>query len=163
MRRRRSPAAPVPFVERRVERVGPDVGDGDRDPADEVDERQAAEGPLVDEPQLRAAVRERQPDPQVGLVLLPVLADQQLAAHAEVGKDGVLTPVEGQPQVLAAAVRRGQGAAGEPGREVGATGHVPANGARVEDLDGGHRAPRDPPLEPPADDLDLGQLRHARP
>ena len=68
--------------------------------------------------------------------------------------------VERQPQVLAAAAGAGDGPSGEAGGEVGTAGDVPPYGARVVDTDGGDRAAGDPALDPAADDLDLGQLRH---
>ena len=126
------------------------------------DDGQPAERALVDEAQLRAAVGEREPDPQVRLVRASRLPHQQLAAHAEVGEHARRRrPSQRQPQVLAApaGAGRGCGRASRDGEVVAAAG-VPAYRAGVGDVDVGDGAAGDPPLEAAADDLDLGQLRH---
>ena len=67
-------------------------------------EEQVAERPLIGEAQVRAAVAEGEPDPDVRRQRLGPVADQQLAAHAQVGEQRVVAGR--QPQVLAAAPRR---------------------------------------------------------
>ncbi len=96
------------------------------------------------------------------------IAQQQLAAHAEVGEQGVLghrrrarRPYRhGQPQVLAAAARAGDGEPAGGGGEVVGAGRVPPDRARVQHLGRADGAADDMPFQAPADDLDLGQLRH---
>ena len=126
----------------------------------EVVERQPAERALVDEAQLAPAVGEREAGAEVGLVRRVAGLDQQLAAHPEVGDQGGVAAVETEPEVLPAPRGRRHGAAAQPGLEIGATTLVAADGARVQHLRLGDRATRDPPLEAPTDDLDLGQLGH---
>ena len=63
----------------------------------------------------------------------PRLLDEQLAAHAEVGEQGVAV-VERQPEVLAAAPGGLEPAAGERRGEAGRAAEVAADRARVEDL-----------------------------
>jgi hypothetical protein len=151
-------------VERGVERVPGDVGHrGRHDRAAGLDQRvdrEAAERALVHEPQLATAVRERQPDPQVLLVRRVGALDEQLPAHAEVGGDG-LAGVQRQPQVLAAALRRGDRPAHDPPGEVRGTGLVPPDRPGVVHLDRVDGPAGHPPREAVADDLDLGELGHA--
>jgi len=85
--------------------------------------------------------------------------DQELSAHAQV-RDQRVGGVEREPQVLAASAGPQHRPAGEPGGKVDASCRVPPNRARVQDRDPVDRAPDDPPLQAPADDLDLGQLGH---
>ena len=118
-----------------------------------------AEGPLVDEAQLPAAVGEGEPDPQVGLERLVGRYDEQLTAHPEVPGEGV-AGVQRQPEVLAAAAGAEHGAPDQHVGEVLRAGQVPTYRPGVMDLDAGDRAAGDACLQAEADDLDLGQLRH---
>jgi hypothetical protein len=147
----------------RVHRVAADVRDRGRQPGavdgHEVVDEEAAEGALVDEPQLRAAVGEVEPDAQVLLVGCAFRLDQQLAAHAEMGEQrDVRVRLVGQlePQVLAPALGRGDRAPGEPAGEVGRAEQVPPDRPRVEHPDGRDRAAGDMPIEACAHHLDLG-------
>ena len=77
------------------------------------------------------------------------LLDEQLAAHAQVGDQGAagggaVGLGQRQPQVLAAAVGVGERAPGQRGDEVLGALEVPADGARVVDLDGRRRCGRRP-------------------
>jgi hypothetical protein len=65
-----------------------------------------------------------------------------------------------QPQVLAPSPGSIDRPAGQAGHEVGRAGLVPANRARVQDLDRLDTPSHDELLEPAPDYLDLGQLRH---
>jgi hypothetical protein len=128
-------------------------------------DRQAAERALVDEPQLATAVGEAEPRPQVRLVGLRRLLHQQLAAHAEVGDEGLagrgaVGLGQRQPQVLPPAAGGGQRAAGDRGGEVLDALEVPPDGSRVVHLDRGDGAAGHPALQSAPDHLDLGQLRH---
>ena len=75
---------------------------------------------LVHEAQIGAAVGEREPGPDVRGERPVRLADHELAAHAEVGDQGV--GIDGQPQVLAAPADIADGGPGQRGREVVRTG-----------------------------------------
>ena len=99
-------------------------------------DRQPAEHPLVDEPQLAAsaAPSRREPHPQVPLVGRAGRLDQHLAAHAEVAEQGVAV-VERQPEVLAAAAGGLDPAAGQRGGEAGRAARVAAYRAGVQHLD----------------------------
>ena len=159
-------------VEGRVQRVAGDVRDRRRDlaagrPGQRLD-REPAEGALVDVAQLAAAVGEAQPGAQVRAGRLAGRQHQQLAAHAEMAEQRRAAGLPGdagggqrQPQVLAAPARAQHGPAEQPRDHVVRAGEVPAGGARVQHLRGGHRPAGDPPVQAAADDLDLGQLRHA--
>ena len=125
-----------------------------------------AEGALVDEAQLAAAVGEGEPDPQVRLVGLRRAA-RPAAGRSCRGAPTSAVPV-GAPSGSAAAAtgtcraggrRRASGRSARR-RSRSAPGEVPAHGARVEHLDGGDGAAGDPALQAAPDDLDLGQLRH---
>ena len=70
-------------------------------------ERQVTERPLVGEAQVRTAVGEGEPDPDVRATAAGRVPDQQLAAHAQVGEQRVVA--DGQPQVLPAPPRAGDG------------------------------------------------------
>jgi hypothetical protein len=146
-------------VEVRVDRVTGDVRDHRRHRVAARYDQQPAEGALVDEAQLPAAVGEAQPHVQVLLQRAVARHDEQLPAHAEVPGQGV-AGVQRQPQVLAPPLRRQDGAPGEPADEVVGTRSVPAHRARVRDLHLLDRASRDAALQPEPDGLDLGQLRH---
>jgi hypothetical protein len=155
-------------VEAGVQRVDRDVRQPGRDAvAGSLLDGQPAEGPLVDEAQLAAAVGEPEPGTQVHLVGLVGLLDEQLAAHAEVrdqrpvGRAAVGLGHR-QPQVLAAAMGGGEGAAGERADEVLGALEVAAHRPRVVHLDGGDGAAGDPAVQAAPDDLDLGQLGHVR-
>jgi hypothetical protein len=87
--------------------------------------------------------------------------DEELPAHAEVGQEGVGV-VQRQPEVLAAAAHPGHDPARGGGCEVRRSGQVPADRARVEDLDGVDAVTHDVLRQTSAYDLDLGQLGHVR-
>ncbi len=70
--------------------------------------------------------------------------------------------VEREPEVLAAAAGGEHPAAGEPVREVGGPGGVPAHRARVQHLDPLDRPADDVRVQAAADHLDLGKLGHGR-
>ena len=86
-------------------------------------------------------------------------AHKQLAAHAQVGRQGA-SVVQGQPQELPAADGRGQGAPGELVDEGLRSPVLAAQRTRVEDLDAGDGASGHVPGEPGTHHLDLGQLGH---
>ena len=174
--RRASRAANAAGVEGGLERVGGDVRDrlGDEvdavglggvgaglDRRDQRRDHQVAERALVGEAEVGAAVGEREAGADVRRELAVGLADQQLAAHAEV-REECLVIVEGEPHVLAAAFRAGERAADHRGGEPGRAGGVAADRARVKDLGGGDGAADHVAFEARADGLDLGQLRHRR-
>ena len=142
-------------VELRVHRVPGDVRDLGRQLRPAGGDRQAAEHPLVHEPELVGAV-ERQPDPQVSFGEGGRRLHEQLAAHAEVGQEGVAV-VERQPQVLAAAPGLLDAPAGQPGREVVGAGGVAPYRTGMQYVDRGDGAADHVGLEAEADDLDLGQ------
>src|SRR4029078_1973554 len=91
----------------------------------EVAEREAAEGALVDEAQLRAAVGEAEPGVQVLLVARGGVLDQQLPAHAQV-QDQAERVAEVEPEVLAAPANGVDAASGQAVGEVLRTGDVAA-------------------------------------
>ena len=127
----------------------------------------AAEGALVDEPQLGPSVREPEPGVQVLLVrgvrrLRRAAGRSCPGASAEPGR--ARPALEDQPEVLAAATGRGRPStrrAGRRGRRLraggGARTRAPWNSADAI------RAPDDVGVEAAPDDLDLGQLRHTGP
>ena len=117
-----------------------------------------AERPLVGEAQVGTVVVEGEQDPHVRGQRPVRLADEQLAAHAQVREQGVLA--RRQPQVLAPAPGAVQAAPGQRGLEVGRAGQMAAHRARVQDLDGLDGPADDVVLQATADGLDLGQLRH---
>ena len=161
VRRRAQPASERGVVEGGLQRVARDVGD--RRPGSSAPsrhEQQVAERALVDEAQLGPAVGEGEPDPQVRRQRPVRLADQQLAAHAQVGR-AARRRRRGSHRYLP---RRRAPATARPasaGGEVGGAGQVPADRARVQHLDGRDGAAGHPALQAAADGLDLGQFRHA--
>ena len=86
-------------------------------------------------------------------------AHEQLAAHAQVGRQGT-SVVQGQPQELPTADGRGQGAPGELVDEGLRSPVLAAQRTRIEDLDAGDGASGHVPGETGAHHLDLGQLWH---
>src|SRR6185437_9840443 len=78
------------LVERGLHRVWRDVRDGRGQRRPAAVEEHVAERALVGEPQFRARVGEREPDPDVWGHRLPRLAEQQLAAHPEVRQQRIL-------------------------------------------------------------------------
>ena len=142
-------------VELGVERVPADVRDlvGQLGPARR--ERQPAEHALVDEPQLGIAVGEAEQHPGVGHQRGVGIVQSELAAHPEVGQDGV--PVgQRQPEVLAAAAGLGKGLADQLGGEVIGPEQVAADRAGMQDLDRGDLAAGYSRGQTATDDLDLG-------
>ena len=126
-------------------------------------EGQAAEDPLVDEPQLRA-VLEVERDLEVLLQGCVRLADEHLPAHAQVREQRVapllVGTVQRQPQVLAAPARLDHGATRETQGEVLGTGHVTPQGSDVEHPHRDDPTADDVVGQAATDDLDLGELGH---
>ncbi len=87
-------------------------------------------------------------------------AQEHLAAHAEVRQQR-LPAVELEPAELATPDDVRDDGAAKPGREVLGPGLVPADGARVKDLDVAEPGAGHPAGEAAAHHLDLGQLGHA--
>lgn len=147
-------------VERRVEWVEGDVGDLNRHAigSDHVD-GEPAECALIDEAELPAVVLESEPDSEMRLVQGGRRLDEQLPTHAEVPDDGALT-VDRQPEVLAASARSVDLHTDQGSGEVGGTGRVPPDRARVQHLDRGDAQAGDMLGKPSTHDLDLGQLGH---
>jgi hypothetical protein len=87
------------------------------------------------------------------------VADDQLAAHAEVGKQCIVS--DRQPQVLAAAPGRGDAAPSQGGREVIRAREVPAQSAGMKRFNRLDRAANHMLVEAPPYDLDFRKLRHA--
>jgi hypothetical protein len=123
---------------------------------------QPAERPLVDEPQLGAAVGEREPHPQMDFVGSPGRLHQELARHAEMPVHGRAV-VQREPEVLAAPRNPEHGPSEQLGDEIERAGDVPADRPRMVHLHRGDRAPGHPFLQAPPHGLDLGQLRHRTP
>ena len=88
------------------------------------------------------------------------LAEQQLAAHPQMGKERVLGyrsagRGDRQPQILAAAAGRGNHKPAGRGLEVGGSRGVPADGARMQHLDRADGPAHHVPFQAAADDLNL--------
>jgi hypothetical protein len=140
------------------------VGDHRRQGRAARHEREMAERPLIGEPQVGPGVGEGETDPDVRRNGPARITQQQLAAHAEVGEQGILGHRRrarrrlrhGQPQVLAAAARPGDGEPARGGGEVAGAGLVPPHRAGVQHLGRTDGAPDNVPFQAPADDLDLG-------
>ena len=102
----------------------------------EVGERHAAERPLVDEPQLGPVVGEVEPR-RAGASppARPARSHQQLAAHAQVGDQGLPVAVGGRAAPARGTCRAAAAARTwlpvEPGGEVGGPGQVPAGDPRL--------------------------------
>ena len=86
-------------------------------------------------------------------------AHEQLAAHAQVGRQGA-SVVQGQPQELTAPHGRGHGASGELVDKGPYSPVLTAQRTRVEDLDTGNGASGHVPGESGTHHLDLGELGH---
>jgi len=144
------------FIEGRVERVSRYVPQRCRQTGGIAPfEEHPPEGALIDEPQLGAAVGERDPYPQVPFLGRSGRRHEQLAAHAEVSYQRIAR-IQGQPQVLSATAGRDQPAARDPTGEVVCAGHVAAHGTGVVHGGRGDRAPDDHLDKSTADHLDLG-------
>jgi hypothetical protein len=92
---------------------------------DQILYREAAEGPLVDEAQLRIAVDKLNPHPQVRFVSGTGSLDAHLPTHPQVGEQRFpVTKI--QPEVLAATPDGSDLPATEPGCEVQLTSEVAA-------------------------------------
>ena len=157
-------AAPHPgdeliVVELGVERVASDVRDLRRQLGATGGDRQAAEHPLVGEPQLDVGCVQDEPDPQVPLGGGVGRLDEELTAHAEVSEQCVAV-VERQPEVLAPPAGALDPATGQRGGEALRPARVAAHGPRVQYLDAGDGAAHCVPLEAHAHHFDLGQLGH---
>ena len=138
------PTHHVVTVECGIERIGGDVGDraGQRSGVagqfiacvDVVVEMPAAEGSLVDEPQLIAVI-ECRAHPQMRVVGCADTGDQHLPAHAEV--DDEREPVDAvgrrdvEPQILSASASSENRCAPEPSDQIGRIADVSADGPRV--------------------------------
>ena len=124
-------------------------------------QQDVAERALVGEPQLGTGIGEGEPDPDMWRYGLPRVAEQQLAAHPQMGQQGILGGRSGrvgrerQPQVLATAEGGGDHLAAGSRLEIGPAGQMPPDGARVAHLDRADRPAHDMPLQPPADNFDL--------
>jgi hypothetical protein len=118
-----------------------------------------AEGALVGEAQVWAAVGEREAGADVRVERTAGVADQELAAHPQV-REQRLAVVEGEPEVLAAPFGAQERAACHRGGEPVWSRKVAAHRPRVHDLGRGDRAAHDVLLNPGADGLDLGQFWH---
>jgi hypothetical protein len=121
-----------------------------------------AEGALVGEAQVGAAVGEREAGADVRIEGTVLVADQELAAHPQV-REQRLRVVEDEPEVLAAPFRAQEGTAGHRGGEPVRAGDVPAYRPEVEHLGRGDRTAHDMALDPGADGLNLWQFRHGTP
>ncbi len=146
-------------VELGVEGVAGNVGDRGRQVGAARDDGEPAERPLVDEPQLAAAVAEGEPDAQVRLERLLGRDDEELAAHPEMPREGV-AGVEREPEVLSPAAGREDRPAGQQVDEVLRAGLVPSDGAGMADLHGGDLTAGHALLQAEPDDLHLGELGH---
>jgi hypothetical protein len=114
-----------------------------------------AEGSLVGEAEVGAAVGEGEPGPHVRRQRPVRVADQQLTAHPQVGEERLVV-VDNEPEVLPASFRALEGTAGQGrGKAIGA-GEMAAHRSRVQHLDVGDRAPDDVLVKTRADGLDLG-------
>ena len=102
-------------------------------------EGEPAEGALVDEAQLGAAVGEAEPGVQVLLVGRGGVLDEQLAAHPEV-QDQAERVAQVEPEVLAAPAHGGDAAPGEAVGEVLRAGDVAAGDPVAAQLDVGDGA-----------------------
>ena len=102
---------------------------------------------------------EREPDPQVPLLRAVRRLHQDLARHPEVAEQRVAV-VERQPEVLAAPAGRLDPPPGQRLGEAGRAARVAPHRARVQHVHPGDRRAEHVPLEPGADDLDLGELGH---
>ena len=134
-------------------------------------DRERAERALIGEHDGQLAVRrvlDVEPHALVALGGRAGLAQQHLPAHAEVGDEGlvgraVAGAAQRQPQELAAP--RGAERSSRPVSarlEVRPVAGVPGQRALVEHRDAEHRGAADRGREAGADDLDLGEFRHAR-
>ena len=146
-------------VELRVEGVAADVRDLLRQLGPAGREGQPAEHPLVDEAEPGVAVGEPEQHPGVGHQRRGDRVQPELAAHPQVGQDGVAVG-QRQPEILAAAARLGEGPPGQRGGEVVGARQVPTDRSRVQDLHRGDPAVGDPGGQTAPDDLDLGELGH---
>ena len=142
----------------------PGVGGGSIAGGHEGVDRHRAEDALVDEVHPELAVPWRldvQADAEQARLLHPRLAEQDLAAHPEVGDDrAARRALQRDPEELAAPGRRLHDAARQqrferPGERV-----VPLQRAGLEHLDAEDRRSADGGREARADDLNLGKLWH---
>ena len=148
-------------VELRVHRVAGDVGDLVGQVGTARTDRQATERPLVHEPELRVAVGEPDPYPQVGFVRRTHRTQPELARHAEVREDRRAV-VERQPQVLTAPPRIDDRPAGERTNEVECARQMAPDRSRMQHFDRVDRSTDRPRGEALADRFDLRQLGHVR-
>ena len=127
-----------------LERVGGDVSDrlGEVGPARH--HAQVAERPLVGEAQVRAAVGEREPDPDVRRERPVRIAHAAAGRSSRGARAGRPRPPTATGTCRAAGRRRGCARPGRTAKSAGPAG-VPAHGARVQDADGldGPARPRD--------------------
>jgi hypothetical protein len=126
---------------------------------------QPTESTLVDEPQLRTVIGENEPNPQMRLVGIPDLPDQQLTTHPQMSENSIPGRVERraaklQPQILPTPPSSGNGTPGQPALEVGGTRQVPPNGSRMQDLDFGDGAADSMLGHTTPDNLNLRKLWH---
>jgi len=148
-------------VELRIHRIPGDVRDLVRQLRAARADRQPAERTLVHKAQLRIAIREAEPDPQVGVVRRAARREPELSRHAEV-RDDRIAVVQRQPQVFAASADIGHRTARERVHKVDGTRGVPPDGAWVQHLDRLDRPADGPREQAVADGLHLGQFGHLR-
>jgi len=87
-------------------------------------------------------------------------AHQQLTAHAQVRKQGLVAVAQREPQVLAAALRNPEGPAAKARLEVDGAQPVSSYSAWMGDGHVRDAASGNPLLESPPHNFDLGQLGH---
>ncbi len=147
----------------RVERVARQVRDGRRYDAavhgHQVRQQPSSERPLINETEGGPIVEQRR-DPHV--VGARHLTQQHLPAHAEmydergVSPSFIGRPVEGEPQVLTAAVGAGDPGAQQPRRQIRRAGLVAAHSARMVHSHCGDRLAGDLSLQTAPHHLDFG-------
>ena len=130
VRRRCSAAANAASSKAGVQRVRRDVRDRARQVRPARDEKQMAERPLVGEAQVGPVVGKREHGSHVRRQGASGVAHEQLAAHPQVCQQRILA--HRQPEVLPAAARARDLAAGQGVREVGGSGQMAAHGPGVQ-------------------------------
>jgi hypothetical protein len=114
-----------------------------------------AEGSLVGEAEVSAAVGEGEPGPHVRRKRPVRVADQKLAAHPQVGEERLIV-VDNEPEVFPASFRALERTAGQGrGKAIGAS-EMAAHRPRVQHLDTGDRTAHDVAVKTRTDGLDLG-------
>jgi len=114
-----------------------------------------AEGPLVGEAEVGAAVGEGEPGPYVRRQRPVRVADQQLAAHPQVGEERLVV-VDNEPEVFPASFRAPERTARQGRRKAIGAGEMAAHRPRVQHLDTGDRTAHDVAVKTRTYGLDLG-------